>query len=96
MKATINNGATYWPSADFHGTADPTVGIALARGYFENRVATRASTENVLHIFDGTEEIGIFSPSSCDPSAPTEETSSELQALADEGKIKGVGPGEAD
>ena len=35
MKAAVNNGATFWSSADFYGTTDPLAGVKLVRRYFE-------------------------------------------------------------
>ncbi|KAI4869786.1 NADP-dependent oxidoreductase domain-containing protein [Hypoxylon rubiginosum] len=35
MKAAVTNGATFWSTADFYGTSDPTAGLGLVRRYFE-------------------------------------------------------------
>ncbi|KAL7621044.1 hypothetical protein AAE478_008356 [Parahypoxylon ruwenzoriense] len=35
MKAAIANGATFWSTAEFYGTAEPTAGLSLLRRYFE-------------------------------------------------------------
>ncbi|KAI1821150.1 NADP-dependent oxidoreductase domain-containing protein [Xylaria intraflava] len=34
MKTAINNGATFWSSADFYGTSDPLANVALVSRYF--------------------------------------------------------------
>ncbi|KAI3334719.1 hypothetical protein F4824DRAFT_501701 [Ustulina deusta] len=84
MRAIIDNGATYWPSADFHGTTDPTAAIALVRGYFE-KYPEDAPTPSPLR--------DVSTPR---PSTRRTGVSPHALALADEGKIKGVGPGEVD
>ncbi|KAI0509391.1 NADP-dependent oxidoreductase domain-containing protein [Xylaria bambusicola] len=106
MKAAIRNGATFWSSAAFYGTADPAANLSLIRRYFEKypedasksikgsnkqQCCTRASVENTLRILGGAKDIDIFSPSRSDPKISTERTFTELKALVNEGNIKGVG-----
>jgi pyridoxine 4-dehydrogenase len=92
LSAAIANGATFWSTAEFYGTSDPTAGLKLVRRYFE---AHPEDVEKVTLFVKGCSDLETLAPLNSREGVRRSAENS-IAALGGVKKIDVFGPARAD
>jgi pyridoxine 4-dehydrogenase len=92
LSAAIANGATFWSTAEFYGTSDPTAGLKLLRRYFE---AHPEDADKVTLFVKGCSDLKTLAPLNSRLGV-RQSAENSIAALGDVKKIDVFGPARAD